>query len=55
MSFPSLHYDSIFFCLGFWSGIGSLVAITDEDSFYILLFDRDGYNANVEEGVEITD
>lgn len=26
-----------------------------EDSFYILRFDRDAYNAKLEEGVEITD
>jgi len=39
----------------FWSGTGSLVAITAEDSFYILRFDRDAYNAKVEEGGEITD
>jgi coatomer subunit beta' len=39
----------------FWSGTGSLVAITAEDSFYILRFDRDAYNAKVEEGAEITD
>jgi coatomer subunit beta' len=39
----------------FWSGTGSLVAITAEDSFYILRFDRDAYNARLEEGAEITD
>ncbi|KAF9034097.1 coatomer protein [Panaeolus papilionaceus] len=38
-----------------WSGTGSLVAITTADSFYILRFDRDAYNATLEEGVEITD
>jgi coatomer subunit beta' len=32
-----------------------LVAITAEDSFYILRFDRDAYNAKLEEGAEITD
>jgi len=31
------------------------VAITAEDSFYILRFDRDAYNAKVEKGAEITD
>ena len=31
------------------------MAITAEDSFYILLFDRDVYNTKVEEGAEITD
>jgi coatomer subunit beta' len=39
----------------FWSGTGSLVAIASEDSFYILRFDRDAYNAKLEEGTEITD
>lgn len=31
------------------------MAITSEDSFYILRFDRDAYNAKVEEGAEATD
>jgi len=31
------------------------VAITSDDSFYILRFDRDAYNAKLEEGAEITD
>ena len=31
------------------------MAITAEDSFYILRFDRDSYNAKVEEDAEITD
>ena len=39
----------------FWSGTGSLVAITSDDSFYILRFDRDAYNEKVEAGDEITD
>ena len=39
----------------YWSGTGSLVAITSGDSFYILRFDRDAYNAKLEEGVEVTD
>ncbi|TFK33271.1 coatomer protein [Crucibulum laeve] len=39
----------------YWSGTGSLVAITAEDSFYILRFDRDAYNAKLEEGADITD
>jgi coatomer subunit beta' len=39
----------------YWSGTGSLVAITAEDSFYILRFDRDAYNAKLEEGTQITD
>jgi len=32
-----------------------MVAIAAEDSFYILRFDRDAYNAKLEEGVEIGD
>ena len=48
--------DSPFFCLGFLSGAGLLVAITiAEDSFYILRFNRDVYSAKVGEGAEITD
>jgi len=39
----------------YWSGTGSLVAITSEDSFYILRFDREAYAAKFGEGVEITD
>ncbi|KAK0207142.1 coatomer protein [Desarmillaria ectypa] len=39
----------------YWSGTGSLVAITAADSFYILRFDRDAYNARIEKGVEILD
>ena len=31
------------------------MAITAEDSFYILRFDRDSYNAKIEEGADITD
>ena len=31
------------------------MATTAEDSFYILRFDRDAYNAKIDEGVEITD
>jgi coatomer subunit beta' len=31
------------------------VAITSKDSFYVLRFDRDAYNAKVEEGAETTD
>ncbi|KAF8324305.1 coatomer beta [Cantharellus anzutake] len=38
-----------------WSGTGFLVAITAEDSFYVLRFDRDAYNQRLEEGAEITD
>ncbi|KAG6836087.1 hypothetical protein H0H93_011499 [Arthromyces matolae] len=39
----------------FWSGTGSLVAIISDDSFYILRFDRDAYDAKVEEGSPLTD
>lgn len=38
-----------------WSADGTLVAITGEDSFYLLKFDRDSYDAALESGVEITD
>ncbi|KAF8165977.1 coatomer protein [Crassisporium funariophilum] len=38
-----------------WSGTGGLVAIATEESFYVLRFDRDAYNAKLEEGSEITD
>ena len=31
------------------------MAITSEDSFYVLRFDRDAYNAKVDEGAETTD
>jgi coatomer subunit beta' len=39
----------------FWSGSGSLVAVTCDDCFYILHFNRDAYNSRLEEGGEITD
>ena len=32
-----------------------MVAITCEDSFYILRFDREAYNQKFEDGTEITD
>nr|XP_019042589.1 coatomer beta' subunit [Kwoniella bestiolae CBS 10118]OCF21519.1 coatomer beta' subunit [Kwoniella bestiolae CBS 10118] len=38
-----------------WSATGNLVAITAEDSFYILSFDRDAYNAKVDSGEVIGD
>ncbi|KAF7798395.1 hypothetical protein EIP86_009616 [Pleurotus ostreatoroseus] len=38
-----------------WSGTGALVAICTDDSYYVLRFDRDAYNAKLEEGVEVTD
>ncbi|KAF8876230.1 coatomer protein [Mucidula mucida] len=39
----------------FWSGSGTLVAITAADSYYILKFNREAYESAVEEGAEITD
>ncbi|KAK7461035.1 Coatomer subunit beta' [Stygiomarasmius scandens] len=39
----------------YWSGTGNLVAIAAEDSFYVLRFDRDAYDTQVEEGAEIGD
>lgn len=39
----------------FWLGSGTLVAITAVDSYYILRFDRDAYNAKIEEGADISD
>ncbi|KAF7968238.1 hypothetical protein HWV62_31569 [Athelia sp. TMB] len=39
----------------FWSGSGTLAAIVAEDSFYVLRFDRDAYNAKLEAGTDITD
>jgi len=39
----------------YWSGTGSLVAIVAEDSFYILRFDREAYDAKLAEGVSIAD
>lgn len=38
-----------------WSGNGGLVAITSEDSFYLLRFDRDAYSARLDSGETITD
>lgn len=38
-----------------WSATGGLVAITSEDSFYILRFDRDAYSARVDSGETIGD
>ena len=31
------------------------MAICTDDSYYVLRFDRDAYNAKLEEGVEVTD
>ncbi|KAG6891849.1 hypothetical protein C0993_005994, partial [Termitomyces sp. T159_Od127] len=39
----------------YWSGSGTLVAIASEESFYILRFDQDAYDAKVAEGSPITD
>jgi hypothetical protein len=51
---PSLpvQSDSTFFCLSFlvWYWF-----VGGHYSFYILRFDRDAYDAKVEEGAEITD
>ncbi|KAL1411006.1 Coatomer subunit beta' [Vanrija albida] len=38
-----------------WSGSGDLVAITAEDSFYVLRFDRDAYAARLDSGEIIGD
>ncbi|WWC89710.1 uncharacterized protein L201_004635 [Kwoniella dendrophila CBS 6074] len=38
-----------------WSSTGNLVAITSEDSFYILNFDRDAYNARLDSGEIVGD
>ncbi|KXN81850.1 Coatomer subunit beta' [Leucoagaricus sp. SymC.cos] len=39
----------------YWSTTGTLVAISSDDSFYILRYDRDAYQDKVDEGTEITD
>ncbi|KZT06448.1 coatomer beta [Laetiporus sulphureus 93-53] len=39
----------------FWSGTGTLVTIATDESFYVLRFDRDAYNAKLEAGAEIGD
>ncbi|EIM88049.1 coatomer protein [Stereum hirsutum FP-91666 SS1] len=39
----------------YWSSTGTLVAVAAEESFYILRFDRDAYNAKLEEGADIGD
>lgn len=38
-----------------WSANGDLVAITGEDSFYLLKFDREAYAAALDSGIPITD
>ena len=39
----------------FWSGSGTLVVITSEDSYYVLRFDRDAYNEKIEAGADLGD
>ena len=39
----------------FWSGSGTLVIITSEDSYYVLKFDRDAYNEKIEAGADLGD
>jgi len=39
----------------YWSTSGTLVAITAEDSFYVLRFDNGAYQAAVESGVDLGD
>ena len=39
----------------YWSGSGNLVAIASEESFYVLRFDRDAYNAKLESGADLGD
>jgi len=39
----------------YWSTSGTLVAITSEDSYYILRFDRAAYQAALDSGVDIGD
>ena len=38
-----------------WSGSGNLVAIVADDTFFVLTFNRDAYNAAQESGAEIGD
>ncbi|GAA5900352.1 hypothetical protein JCM5296_001406, partial [Sporobolomyces johnsonii] len=39
----------------YWSGTGNLVAIAGDDSFYVLRFDRDAYQARLDSGAELDD
>ena len=39
----------------FWSGSGTLVVITSEDSYYVLKFDRDAYSRETEAGADLGD
>lgn len=38
-----------------WSSSGNLVAITGEDTVYVLRFDREAYNARIDSGEIIGD
>ena len=55
MCFLEADHTIFFFFQVFWSGTGSLVAITAEDTFYILRFNREAYEARLAEGVDLTD
>lgn len=39
----------------FWSGSGTLVVISAEDTFHLLRFDRDAYAAAVDAGADLGD
>ncbi|GAA5930151.1 hypothetical protein JCM1841_000477, partial [Sporobolomyces salmonicolor] len=39
----------------YWSGTGNLVAIAGDESFYVLRFDRDAYQARLDSGAELDD
>lgn len=39
----------------YWSGTGTLVAIAAEDTFYVLRFNREAYEAKIAETADITD
>jgi coatomer subunit beta' len=38
-----------------WSGSGTLVTITSEDSYYVLRFKREAYNEKIEAGADLGD
>ena len=42
-------------CQVYWSGTGTLVAIAAEDTFYVLRFNREAYEAKIAETADITD
>lgn len=52
---PTVGFIDRFFPQITWSTSGTLVAITSDDSFYILRFDRAAYQAALDSGVEIGD